>query len=230
MSQIISLQNISKSYQVGATRQKILDDISFDVNKSDLLAIMGVSGSGKSTLMNILGLLDIQDAGEYFLDAHYVNKLSEEKRAQFRNKNIGFVFQQFNLLKNFNVLQNIELPLLYANKNIINKSVNFHKVQDVLVKVGLQDYINYLPNQLSGGQQQRVAIARALINNPKIILADEPTGALDSKTANEILRLFLTLQEEGKTIIIVTHDKQVAQSCQKQIHIKDGRITKFYEP
>lgn len=229
MSKIISLQNISKTYQIGESRQKILDDISFEVNKSDLLAIMGASGSGKSTLMNILGLLDIQDAGEYFLDAHYVNKLSEQKRAQFRNKNIGFVFQQFNLLKNFNVLQNIELPLLYANKNNIDKSVNLHKVQDVLTKVGLQDYINYLPNQLSGGQQQRVAIARALINNPKIILADEPTGALDSKTANEILKLFLALQEEGKTIIIVTHDKQVAQCCQKQIHIKDGRITKFYE-
>lgn len=222
---LITLKNISKSYLVKNFRQKILDDISFEIESGELLAIMGASGSGKSTLLNILGLLDAQDCGEYILDGQKVSNLSEKSKAHFRSENIGFVFQQFNLLKKLNVFKNIELPLLYRNPPLsIDKERNIQKVSKALERVGLGDYISYYPNELSGGQQQRVAIARALINNPKIILADEPTGALDSNTSHEILELFISLQRDGKTIIIVTHDANVASQCHKQIFLKDGKI------
>ncbi|ASQ47434.1 Macrolide export ATP-binding/permease protein MacB [Legionella clemsonensis] len=186
-----------------------------------MLAIVGASGSGKSTLMNIVGLLDKADSGTYFLHERNIAELGEDELAQLRNENIGFVFQQFNLLPRFNAEQNVALPLTYrAMQPVAIKE----RVRDALERVGMADFASHRPTQLSGGQQQRVAIARALVGDPQIILADEPTGALDSRTGTEVMNLFLNLHHEGRTIIMITHDEQIAAQCRRQITLADGEI------
>lgn len=218
---LISLTNIVKRYRIGNTENTILKGISLAVNQGDMLAIVGASGSGKSTLMNIIGLLDKAESGEYLLQGHDVAGLSDDELALLRNQRIGFVFQQFNLLPRFSAEQNIALPLTYRN---LPSPIIKERVAQVLTRVGMQSFASHCPTQLSGGQQQRIAIARALVGEPQVILADEPTGALDSKTGNDIMQLFLALHAEGRTIIIVTHDEQVAKQCARQITLADGQI------
>lgn len=219
---LISLRNISKRYMVGSLESIILDNVSIDVEYGEMLAIVGASGSGKSTLMNIIGFLDKADSGSHFMQNKNVSNLSEDELAHNRNQYIGFVFQQFHLLPRLNVLQNVSLPLSYRNlslKDMDEQSTN------ILKRVAMDSFVNRLPSQLSGGQQQRVAIARALVGNPQVILADEPTGSLDSKTSNSIMDLFLSLHAEGRTIIIVTHDEHIANQCSRKITIDDGKIS-----
>jgi putative ABC transport system ATP-binding protein len=218
---LISLTTIVKKYQIANLESIVLKNVSLAVDEGDMLAIVGASGSGKSTLMNIIGLLDKADAGEYFLGGQDVAGLDDDQLAMLRNERIGFVFQQFNLLPRFSVLQNIALPLTYRtmSKELINR-----RVSEVLARVGMQSFGAHRPTQLSGGQQQRVAIARALVGEPNVILADEPTGALDSKTGKDIIKLFLALHAEGRTIILVTHDEQVAACCHRRITLADGQI------
>ena len=220
-SPIISLTNIVKKYHIGSVETIILKKVSVDVNKGEMIAIVGASGSGKSTLMNIIGLLDKADNGKYLLKGNDVAGLSEDELAKLRNQSIGFVFQQFNLLPRFNAIKNIALPLIYRAipQELINK-----KVDDVLKRVGMEDFASHRPTQLSGGQQQRIAIARALVGDPEVILADEPTGSLDSRTGKEIMNLFSALNNEGRTIILVTHDEQVASLCERRITLVDGKI------
>ena len=220
-SPIISLTNIVKKYHIGSVETIILKKVSVDVNKGEMIAIVGASGSGKSTLMNIIGLLDKADNGKYLLKGNDVAGLSEDELAKLRNQSIGFVFQQFNLLPRFNAIKNIALPLIYRAipQELINK-----KVIDVLKRVGMEDFASHRPTQLSGGQQQRIAIARALVGDPEVILADEPTGSLDSRTGKEIMNLFSALNNEGRTIILVTHDEQVASLCERRITLVDGKI------
>ena len=194
-----------------------------------MVAIMGPSGSGKSTMLNVLGLLDNNYSGEYMLDGIEASKLSNNELAMARNEKIGFVFQNFNLIKELSAKENVKMSLIFSNiykkgKEKISKKVMDKSSSDILEKVGLKNHENKKPGQLSGGQQQRVAIARALVNNPEIILADEPTGALDSKIGEEIMKVFLKLNNQGKTVIIVTHDERVAQMCGRTIHIKDGVV------
>ena len=200
----------------------MLKDIDLEVEEGEFLAIMGPSGSGKSTLMNIIGLLDRASSGEYHLDATEVSHLSDKKLAQVRNKEIGFVFQQFFLLAKLNALQNVELPLIYAG---VATSKRQGLAKQFLEKVELSDRMQHLPSELSGGQKQRVAIARALVNNPSIILADEPTGALDTKTGQQIMELLTELNREGKTIIMVTHEPEIADYARRKIVLRDGIIT-----
>ena len=200
----------------------MLKDIDLEVEEGEFLAIMGPSGSGKSTLMNIIGLLDRASSGEYHLDATEVSHLSDKKLAQVRNKEIGFVFQQFFLLAKLNALQNVELPLIYAG---VATSKRQGLAKQFLEKVELSERIHHLPSELSGGQKQRVAIARALVNNPSIILADEPTGALDTKTGQQIMELLTELNHEGKTIIMVTHEPEIADYAKRKIVLRDGIIT-----
>lgn len=219
---MIKLSNIRKSYFLGGVEEPVLKGIDLAVNDGDLLALMGPSGSGKSTLMNIIGLLDQPTQGDYQLNQQEVSQLNADKLAELRNRYIGFVFQSFFLLPRLNALQNVSLPMAYRNRSR-------HEVKELalqkLEKVGLKDYWHHKPSELSGGQQQRVAIARALIGEPKMILADEPTGALDSKTSQEVMDLLLTLnREEGTTVVIVTHDEHVAEQCQRVVHLKDGLI------
>ncbi len=218
---LISLTDIVKKYQMGPIDSVVLKQVSLVVEEGDLLAIVGASGSGKSTLMNIIGLLDKVDAGQYLFCNQDVATLNDDQLATFRNERIGFVFQQFNLLQRFTAEQNIALPLTYRNMSpeLIKK-----RVAEVLVRVGMESFGAYRPTQLSGGQQQRVAIARALVGEPRVILADEPTGALDSKTGEDIMALFLALHKEGRTIILVTHDENIATRCRKQITLADGQI------
>ena len=220
-SPIISLTNIVKKYHIGSVETIILKKVSVDVNKGEMIAIVGASGSGKSTLMNIIGLLDKADNGKYLLKGNDVAGLSEDELAKLRNQSIVFVFQQFNLLPRFNAIKNIALPLIYRAipQELINK-----KVDDVLKRVGMEDFASHRPTQLSGGQQQRIAIARALVGDPEVILADEPTGSLDSRTGKEIMNLFSALNNEGRTIILVTHDEQVASLCERRITLVDGKI------
>jgi len=218
---LISLLNIVKKYQIGSVESVVLKDISLTVNEADMLAIVGASGSGKSTLMNIIGLLDKADSGEYLLSGRHVAGLSEDQLALTRNQRIGFVFQQFNLLPRFTAEQNIALPLIYRN---VPPHMIKQRVFDVLARVNMQSFAAHRPTQLSGGQQQRVAIARALVGEPHVILADEPTGALDSATGTDIMKLFLALNDEGRTIILVTHDEQVASRCKRRITLADGHI------
>ncbi|KTD34562.1 ABC transporter ATP-binding protein [Legionella israelensis] len=218
---LISLTQIDKSYSLEGTAHRILKAISLKVYEGDMLAIVGASGSGKSTLMNIIGLLDTADSGEYWLKNRDVAKLSADEAAGLRNQSIGFVFQQFNLLPRFTAHQNIALPLTYRNMSAAERE---QKVDDALKRVGMSAYARHRPPQLSGGQQQRIAIARALVAEPSVILADEPTGALDSKTSTDIMNLFLSLHNEGRTLIIVTHDEQVAQQCQRRILLADGEV------
>jgi putative ABC transport system ATP-binding protein len=220
---IIELHQVSKTYRIGENTTTVLHDINFQLNVGERVAIMGASGSGKTTLMNILGLLDHPTSGQYYLNGQEVNHLIEDERAALRNRTIGFVFQSFFLLPRLNILQNVGLPLHYrgCDKEEINS-----RAKQLLTKVGLTHLMQHKPNQLSGGQQQRAAIARALIGNPTVILADEPTGALDSHTGQVIMDLFAELNEkENVTIIIVTHDAHIAEQCQRIVHIQDGKIS-----
>jgi len=217
---IIEAENLVKVYNVGGHEVRALDGVSFTVAEGEMLAIVGPSGSGKSTLMHILGCLDHADSGRYVLAGEDVSRLSKDRLAEIRNRRIGFVFQVFNLLPRMSALENVELPLLYAGMLHAKD-----RAAEALKEVGLGDRMHHGPNQLSGGQRQRVAVARALITNPAILLADEPTGNLDTKTGEEILALFDSLNAAGRTIIIVTHDLDIAARCRRQLHVRDGRIT-----
>lgn len=218
---IIELKNLNKSFFMGEQEIKAIDNINFKVEKGEFVAIIGPSGSGKSTLMNILGLLDIPDSGEYLLDNVLVNTLSDNKLAELRNKKIGFIFQNFNLLQKLNSIENVKVPLIYQG---ISKKEADKLAYEYLEKVGLKGREKHLPTQLSGGQQQRVAIARAIVTNPEIILADEPTGALDSKTSIEIMDMLKELNDKGQTIIIITHDSNVAKKAKRIVKITDGKL------
>jgi putative ABC transport system ATP-binding protein len=221
MSSIIQLENIQKSYFLGKQELKVLKGISLEIFKNEYVALMGPSGSGKSTLMNILGCLDSPTAGKYILNSKDVSKMPDDDLADVRNKEIGFVFQQFNLLPRLTAAENVALPLVY---NGTSKKIRTELSLEMLDRVGLADRSHHKPNELSGGQNQRVAIARALVNNPSIILADEPTGNLDSKTSVEIMHIFDKIQAEGNTVILVTHEEDIAEYAHRIIRLKDGVI------
>ena len=219
---LIELSGISKSYRTGDVVTPVLFDIDLQVSQGDYVALMGPSGSGKSTLMNLLGLLDRADSGHYRLDGQDVTDLSAAQHAEVRNRTIGFVFQSFNLLKRMTVLENVALPLLYAGQS---RAAARKRAQEVLEQVGLATLEHRMPNQLSGGQQQRVAIARSLVNRPPLLLADEPTGNLDTKTTNEVLEVIGQLnREQGLTIVIVTHEPEVARHAKRLVKLKDGVV------
>ncbi len=220
---IISVLHLSKIYITGLVETKALDDVSFDIKKGEFVAIMGPSGSGKSTLMHVLGALDSPTKGEYILDGEKVSKLTDDQLADIRNRKIGFVFQAFNLLPRRTALQNVILPMAYAG---IPKLEREEKAKKYLAMVGLADRMDHTSNQLSGGQMQRVAIARSLVMNPAILLADEPTGNIASVQAAEIMDIFQKLNEEGHTIIMITHEADIAEHAKRIIHIKDGKIVK----
>jgi putative ABC transport system ATP-binding protein len=216
---IIVAENLCKTYELGGQTVKALDHVSLQINNGEMVAIRGPSGSGKSTLMNILGCLDRPDSGQYTLAGDDISRMPKNKLAAIRNRHIGFVFQTFNLLPRMTALENVELPLHYAARHDA-----VEQARKALTIVGLGERTHHEPNQLSGGQRQRVAIARALVTNPAIVLADEPTGALDSRTGEEILTLFKQLNAAGRTIIVVTHDAAVAAHCGREIVIRDGKI------
>jgi len=218
---IIDARNIVKVYQNGFEELKVLDDISLQVLEKDFIAILGPSGSGKSTLMNILGCLDLPTSGQYFLDGIDVLQAKENQLAEIRNKKIGFVFQKFNLLPRLTALQNVMLPLLYRG---VNEEEATELAREKLNLLGLGDRLSHRPPELSGGQQQRVAIARAVIGNPLLVLADEPTGNLDSKSSADAMQIFKELNKQGNTIVIITHDSEVAEQVEKIFYIRDGRI------
>jgi putative ABC transport system ATP-binding protein len=220
---LISMRNIWKTYQMGVEELHALRGVSFEVKKGEYLAIIGPSGSGKSTLMNLIGCLDSPSKGEYWINGHQVATMTDDELAKIRNKEIGFVFQTFNLLARATALHNVELPLIYAG---MKSGERHEKAQAALASVELGDRVTHKPNELSGGQRQRVAIARALVNHPSILLADEPTGALDTKTSYEIMALFERLHEEGNTIIVVTHEHDIAERAHRVITIRDGEIEK----
>lgn len=221
---MIKLKNIKKYFSMGDEQIKALDNVSLNVEKGEYLSIIGPSGSGKSTLMNILGLLDVPDEGEYLLDGVNTNDLSDSSLAKLRNKKIGFIFQNFNLLPKLTAWENVQVPLIYQG---INAKESKKIAYEYLEKVGLKGRETHLPKQLSGGQQQRVAIARALSCKPEIILADEPTGALDSKTGTEIKKLLKDLNSEGQTIILITHDNSMAQEAKRIVRIADGKLYEY---
>jgi len=221
MSSIIHLENIQKSYYLGKQELKVLKGITLEIFKNEYVALMGPSGSGKSTLMNILGCLDSPTGGRYILNGEDVSKMLDDDLADVRNKEIGFVFQQFNLLPRLTAAENVALPLIY---NGTAKKIRTEYALEMLDRVGLADRSHHKPNELSGGQNQRVAIARALVNNPSIILADEPTGNLDSKTSVEIMHIFDKIQAEGNTVILVTHEEDIAGYARRIIRLKDGVI------
>ena len=218
---IITVDNINKTYKNGSLELQVLKNVSFKVDKGEFLAIMGSSGSGKSTMMNILGCLDNQYEGKYILDGIDISKSSENELSEIRNKKIGFIFQSFNLLPRLTALENVELPLVYSS---VPKEERHKRANELLEMVGLKDRTHHKPNELSGGQRQRVAIARALVNNPSIILADEPTGNLDSKSEAEIIEILQKLNKMGKTIVIVTHEPNIGEIAQRKIVFKDGEI------
>lgn len=220
MNKIIELNNVQKYYKLGLNKLHVLKNINFSIEQGDFLIIMGKSGSGKTTLMNILGFLDDFDEGEYIFNKQNVTKLNENKRSEFRNNYMGFIFQQFHLIESLTVGQNIELPLLYQNK--LSKKQRHELIKEQLELVGLSNKINQKPSFLSGGQQQRIAISRALVNNPSIIFADEPTGALDSGTSRDIMNILKKLNDEGRTIVMVTHDLDLRPYGNKIISIQDG--------
>ena len=221
ISKVASLENVSKIYGKESLIVKALDNVSLDIYEGDYLAVMGASGSGKSTAMNILGCLDRPSQGQYKLNGFSVENLSDNELASLRNQKLGFVFQQFHLLSDATALENVMLPMIYAG---IDSKLRNKKAKEALNKVGLSDRMNNKPNQLSGGQQQRVAIARAIINSPSLLLADEPTGALDSKTTEDVLDLFDKLHQSGITIVLVTHEDEVASRAKKIARFKDGKI------
>lgn len=221
MSTLIELKDITKIYRIGDITLAALNGVSLKIDKGEYVALMGPSGSGKSTLMNILGCLDTPSSGSYLLNGKYVSELSERELAAIRNKEIGFVFQSFNLLPRQTALENVQLPLVYAG---IRKDERITRAEEVMMQVGLSDRQTHKPNELSGGQRQRVAVARALVNHPSIILADEPTGNLDSKTSTEIMELFEAIHQAGNTIILVTHEEDIARRARRIVRMRDGLI------
>lgn len=221
MEKMIRIKNLNKIYKNGSVEVHALNDVNMEVSRGEFLAVMGHSGSGKSTLMNIIGCLDRPSSGKYFLDGIEIDKQGPDELSLIRNKKIGFVFQAFNLIPRTNVLSNVELPMIYAKVKSKQRS---ERALELLEKVGLKDRINHMPNELSGGQMQRAAIARALANNPPIILADEPTGNLDTNSSEEIMKIFKDLNREGTSIIVVTHEPEVAKYADRIIVFKDGCI------
>ena len=221
MQELIVFDHIYKIYEMGDTEVRAADDISFKIRKGEFVAIVGQSGSGKSTCMNIIGLLDVPTAGNYYLGGEDVSHMNDNQLAKIRNRMLGFIFQQYNLIPKLTVLENVELPLLYAG---ISKSKRKKMALEALKKVGLSDKAKNLPSQLSGGQQQRASIARALAGNPSVILADEPTGALDSRTGREVLEFLQQLHSEGNTIVLITHDNSIAIKAQRIIRLQDGKV------
>lgn len=218
---VIRIEGLHKSYETSAGAFPVLKDVSLNITEGEFVAIMGPSGSGKSTFMNILGCLDAPSAGSYVLDGRPVAQLNKDELAALRNRTIGFVFQGFNLLPRMSLLDNVALPLIY---NGTGRDERQQRAQEMLTKVGLERYFDSMPNKISGGQQQRVAIARALVNHPRLILADEPTGNLDSHTSEEVMALFEALNQEGITIVLVTHEQDIAQHAKRQVRFFDGRI------
>lgn len=218
---IIEITDLTRYYQMGETEVRALDGVSFNILENEYIAIMGPSGSGKSTLMNMIGCLDTPTSGQYILNNNKVSEMDDAELAEVRNREIGFVFQTFNLLPRTSCLANVELPLIYAG---LKSQERKERATDVLTKVGLGDRLDHKPNELSGGQRQRVAIARALVNRPSILLADEPTGNLDSKTGEEIMLLFEELYRQGNTIIVVTHENEIAEHARRIVRLRDGVI------
>ena len=221
MDKVIDIQNITKFYEMGDVLIKALNGVNVDIERNEFVALMGPSGSGKSTLMNVLGCLDTPTSGIYILNGSLVSDMTDNELAEIRNKEIGFVFQTFNLLPRLNAWENVALPLVYAG---MGRKKRYERAMEVLESVGLADRSDHKPNELSGGQRQRVAIARALVNHPSIILADEPTGNLDTKTSEEILRIFHTIHEKGNTVIMVTHEEDVARHALRIIRLRDGVV------
>jgi putative ABC transport system ATP-binding protein len=218
---MIQINNLHKSYKMGSNSLHVLKGIDLKIDEGELVAIMGSSGSGKSTLLNILGMLDIADEGNYLLDNVLIKDLTETIAANYRNRFLGFVFQSFNLINYKNAIENVALPLYYQG---LKRKIRQQKALEYLKKVGLKDWAKHLPSELSGGQKQRVAIARAMASEPKVLLADEPTGALDSNTSNEVMSLIQKINNDGKTILVVTHEIEIAQMCKRIITLKDGVI------
>lgn len=222
MTEILNMQNINKSYTLGAEELHVLQDVNLTIHAGQFLSILGPSGSGKSTMMNIIGCLDVPTSGTYLLSGNDIRDLDEIELAKIRNKEIGFVFQNFQLLPRMTALQNVELPLIYAG---IPYAKRQEKAKYILERVGLSDRMKNLPSQLSGGQQQRVAIARALVTEPTILLADEPTGALDQKNGAQVMELFEELNQDGRTIVMITHDIHIAARAKRVVHILDGQLS-----
>lgn len=220
---VIQIENLTRTYQMGETEVRALAGVSLQVQRNEYIAIMGPSGSGKSTLMNMIGCLDTPSSGEYILNGNRVSQMDDSDLAEIRNREIGFVFQTFNLLPRTSCLANVELPLIYAGIKAFDRK---EKALEVLDKVGLGDRVDHKPNELSGGQRQRVAIARALVNSPSILLADEPTGNLDTKTGDEIMLLFEELYRAGNTIILVTHENEIAEYSRRIVRLRDGLVEK----
>ena len=222
MSVFFQMRNINKFYRMGDEDMQVLRNVNLEIQEGEYISVLGPSGSGKSTLMNIIGCLDTATSGEYILRDHMIENMTESELADIRSQDVGFVFQNGQLLPRLDALRNVELPLIYSG---CSRRERNRRAREILDRVGLSDRMNHYPNQLSGGQQQRVAIARALVTNPGILLADEPTGALDQKTGKQIMSLFRELNEEGRTIIMITHDMKIAANAKRVIHIIDGVLT-----